>query len=483
MGQVIDDPFSVLSKGEQKLRSGNKFGVLLSVVLRLQEKYFPRRPEFTYGEYDRLLRDSSTCWPVRQRAHRLYLDATREIAQSKGFVEGELRVLYFATNSLPYTNSGYSLRTHQLVSALAGNGVDIRVVTRVGYPNCVGIPVSGRVQDVEGIKYHRLLPLWVPIGRRKRFEKSVALLVSLAEEQGATLLHCTSGFQNAQLVSQAADRLGIPWVYEIRGEPHLTWLSRFSAAEKPRAQLSFLFRQSVSMELRAAKKAAMVFSISHVIADSLRGAGVARNKILVVPNGIESSWLEDETTKEQAFEATELSSQRFVGSISALVEYEGLATLIQSIPLLPRDVSVLLVGDGTARKSLEEQAAQLGVRDRVVFAGKRPNREMVNWYKCLDAFVIPRTNDEVCRRVTPIKGLMAQALGIPVVASDLPALREVTHGQATYVTPDDPRALSNAINRVLDSPETVSPAGVRDFTWKSISLEMGEAYRQLKKRD
>ena len=42
--------------------------------------------------------------------------------------------LYFVTNSLPYTTSGYAIRTENVASMLQGNGISLRVCTRVGYP-------------------------------------------------------------------------------------------------------------------------------------------------------------------------------------------------------------------------------------------------------------------------------------------------------------------------------------------------------------
>ena len=74
----------------------------------------------------------------------------------------------------------------------------------------------------------------------------------------------------------------------------------------------------------------------------------------------------------------------------------------------------------------------------------------------------------MCRTVTPLKALQAQALGIPVIASDLPALREVTGGVESYVPGEDPKALAEAIAGVEESDTGRNWAATR--TWGMVSF-------------
>ncbi len=63
----------------------------------------------------------------------------------------------------------------------------------------------------------------------------------------------------------------------------------------------------------------------------------------------------------------------------------------------------------------------------------------------LEVFVVPRHDTLVCRAITPIKALSAQVIGVPVVASDLLALREVTGGVEIYAPAGQADALAAAI--------------------------------------
>ena len=88
-----------------------------------------------------------------------------------------------------------------------------------------------------------------------------------------------------------------------------------------------------------------------------------------------------------------------------------------------------------------------------------------------------RKDSEVTRIVTPIKALEAQALGVPVVASDLPALREVTGGRAIFCAPEDPKSISKAIREAAGNRELAekSREWVQGRTWGNVS----EAYQKV----
>ena len=98
-------------------------------------------------------------------------------------------------------------------------------LTRLGYPMVIG-QLSAPLQSViDGITYRRAIPWLFPFSARKWIDSFTAEIVKEARRHDATVLHTTTGFQNALAVSKAAKTLGIPWVYEVRGELEKTWLS------------------------------------------------------------------------------------------------------------------------------------------------------------------------------------------------------------------------------------------------------------------
>jgi glycosyltransferase involved in cell wall biosynthesis len=109
-------------------------------------------------------------------------------------------------------------------------------------------------------------------------------------------------------------------------------------------------------------------------------------------------------------------------------------------------------------------------------------------YRALDVFVVPRSDVRVAQLVTPLKPVEAMALGVPVIASRLPALAELlaNGGAGLLVPPDDPRALADAIARVRDDAtlRTDLVTAGRDEvaqrrTWQQVARSYRDLYEQL----
>ena len=362
----------------------------------------------------------------------------------------EKRVLAFLTNSLPHTLSGYTVRSGKVLGALSNAGCDVLGATRLGYPLTVGKLPKSETEKVEGVDYVRLVPTFHRKSALGRMDDEVNLLVELAKKHRANLLYTTTDFKNALVVSRAAKQLRIPWIYEVRGEPEKTWLSRVAPEDRVEASNSELFTKSRALESKAMLASAAVVALSEVSKKQLVGRGIPASKIWVVPNCVDAELIRTEIDKSSARSQLNLPNRVWVGAVTSVVEYEGLDTLIDAVCYLPDHINVLVVGDGVHLPNLIRQAEELGLQDRVRFVGRKPREEIVLWYSALDLFVLPRKNYEVCRTVTPIKAMEAMALGVPVVASDLPAVREVTGGCAKYVPADDPAFLAEVIVAALD---------------------------------
>jgi D-inositol-3-phosphate glycosyltransferase len=139
-----------------------------------------------------------------------------------------------------------------------------------------------------------------------------------------------------------------------------------------------------------------------------------------------------------------------VGTISSLVDYEGIDVLLRAVALARaegRDIAALVVGDGRARPALEALADELELGPAAVFAGRIEQAQVPAHYGLLDLFALPRADLEVCRAVTPLKPFEALATGTPILVSDLPALAEIvaSSGGGRTVEPGSPEALAAAI--------------------------------------
>ena len=223
-----------------------------------------------------------------------------------------------------------------------------------------------------------------------------------------------------------------------------------------------------------------VVCLSQVLKAELEDRGVPPQKITVIPNSVDSSLLSLELDQEVLRSDLGISAGIWIGSVTSVVPYEGLDTLIRSLAHLPDHVKVLIVGEGSQLPALKKLAHELDVDERVLFQGRVPASEVARWYKALDVFVLPRKDLEVCRTVTPLKAMEAMALAVPVVASELPAVREVTGGRCIYFRPDSPEELAEAVMRALSN----AGLGGRGRNWaKQRTWEAaGQAYVDVCKK-
>jgi len=131
--------------------------------------------------------------------------------------------------------------------------------------------------------------------------------------------------------------------------------------------------------------------------------------------------------------------------------YKGLHVLIEAM----KDVKgkLLLIGTGDLEKDLRRQAAGAGLEDDIVFLGEVSDQEMVAYLHLCDLFVLPSIFRSEAFGIVQIE---AMACGKPVVSTELgTGTSFVNQNRKTglVVAPNDPAALSQAINYLIDNPD------------------------------
>ncbi|MEX3611022.1 glycosyltransferase family 4 protein [Rothia sp. LK2588] len=429
--------------------------------------------------------------------------------------EGEPRVLHLLTNSLPGTQSGYTLRTQRLLRALQDAGVSIYAQTRIAYPVMVGQLLAAEQVERQGVTYRRVLPWRLAVTHPERLRQWVGSACALARSNGVDLVHTTTNYPNALVAQAVAKALDVPWVYEARGVMEETWVShKKSARARDEAESSERFRLIRARETELMLASDHVITLSETMKELFVGRGVPAEKITVVPNAVEDDLFEKTLSPGEARArlATEIprlaeplrasgADTVWVGSVSSLVDYEGFDVLLRAVALLRArglDVRVLLAGDGVARPGLQRLAAELAafedqagnpIGEFAVLAGRLPAELAFVAHQALDIFAVPRTGARVCRSVTPLKPIEAMALGRPVVASDIPPLAELIAGTGRptglVCSPESPQALAEAIERLAADEKLraeLAAAG-RDFaatrTWSANARAVHALYERL----
>ena len=167
----------------------------------------------------------------------------------------------------------------------------------------------------------------------------------------------------------------------------------------------------------------------------------------------------------------------------------GLETCVRSLPYLDEDVHLVMVGDGIARDGLIQLTSDLDLADRVHFLGFVPFAELNAYTASADVGLSLIQNTCASYYYTLPNKLMEYIMaGLPVVASDFPAMgqivREYDVGQVV-ADPTSPQEVAAAVRAVLDNPEryrqTHSNAlrAAQELNWEQESLKLIEMYRLI----
>ncbi|HSS35147.1 MAG TPA: glycosyltransferase family 4 protein [Patescibacteria group bacterium] len=408
---------------------------------------------------------------------------TRSIAPVKG------RVLHLLTNSLPYRQAGYTVRSQDVGRCQLEAGLDPQMATRAGFPRSAGVRGAPLQEVVEGLSYWRLAPDLAPgTGPSDVVTRTVEAAAQLVERLRPAVLHPATNFLNGQAALALRDRYGTPVVYEVRGFLEETWRSRVDedVADSDR------YRAARDVETAVMRDADAIVTLSETMrADILGRAGVDADRVVVVPNAVDATRFLPGPRDEALAARLGLGDDPVIGYISSFTAYEGIVYLIKATAELlrrGRRVRCLLVGDGEERSALEEAARAAGLSDRsVVFTGRVERTTVQAYYRLIDVFVVPRTNDRVSQLVTPLKPYEAMAMERALVVSGVGALLEVvTDGETgRSFRPEDPVSLADVLEPLLDDPAERARLGQAARRWVVSNRswqQNGARYRALYER-
>ena len=203
---------------------------------------------------------------------------------------------------------------------------------------------------------------------------------------------------------------------------------------------------------RLVERAQAVIVPTPVHADSMPqlAALVPPEKRALVPFGFDLAPFE--TPHPKVAELRRRFGPRVVFALGRHVYYKGFEYLIRAMALVPQAVLVL-GGSGPLMQSLEQRAAQAGVAERVVFAGRIPEEDLPAYYQACDVFCLPSVERAEAFGIVQVE---AMAAGKPVVCTQLDnGVNWVNpHGvTGLTVAPRDPAALAAALGQLFaDEP-------------------------------
>lgn len=244
-------------------------------------------------------------------------------------------------------------------------------------------------------------------------------------------------------------------------------------------------RLYIAAERWAARHCDRIYAVAQAMIEQCVAAGVApREKYQVVYSGMDldcyvNATRDDALRVELGIPADAL----VVGKIARLFELKGHQDLLAAAPKVLAAVPnayFLLVGDGILRDALAAQALALGIRDRVIFAGLVPPRDICRYTAQMDVLVHLSLREGLPRAV--VQGL---ATGIPAVAYPLDGTPEVViHGETGLLCPvRQIDAIAAALTELLLDPEKRRAMGQRGqdevrkrFPWQRMADILEDEY-------
>ena len=237
-------------------------------------------------------------------------------------------------------------------------------------------------------------------------------------------------------------------------------------------------RRLARREATVWRRAAAYVTITRALADELSSRFGARAHVYVVPDG----------AAPVAASPARSDARPLIGYAGHLYPWKGVDVLVEALTRLP-DAEAIIVGGHPAEGDLTRLgrlASSLGLAERITLTGQVPPAEVSTQLAGARILVLPNTRTAISERYTsPLKLFEYLAMGRAIVASDLPAIREVlTHGDnALLVPPGDADALASAIRRLLDDAGLARQLGERAralaarYTWEARAERLEAALR------
>ena len=379
------------------------------------------------------------------------------------------RALYAAFDRFP---SPKGAATH--IARFAGTMCDTFGGGALALLGGIDLPVHMREHGTEIYRYPGVEPNMLDraLGYGRRLESILEV-----QRDSLELCHFRDPWSGVPIVRQCAGRAKL--VYEVNGLPSIELPYRYPGVSA--ATLAKIRRA----EEYCLRHADAILTPSETIAANLIRLGVAASSITMIPNGADLLDL-----PPFPFAAP----SRYILYFGALQRWQGIETLLRAFARLSDIEDLYLVICASTRERTSrlhrKLAVRLGIDERIIWHYELRNEQLVSWVAHATLSVAPlsecsRNLDQGC---APLKILESMALGVPVVASNLPVTREIM-GDGTggrLIRADRPSELARTIRLLLESPDELRSLGEsgrrrieEKFTWSRSCAMLQELYHRL----
>jgi glycosyltransferase involved in cell wall biosynthesis len=283
-------------------------------------------------------------------------------------------------------------------------------------------------------------------------------------------------------VARNRNRFGYKTLFEVNGLPSIELKYHYPGIDPG------LLAKIKEQEIATLHLSDAIICPSNVTRDYIASLGLSRKRVTVIPNGVSPS---DFSPSPLPGREGRVLVLLYIGT---LADWQGLDVVMKALPLILEQQAVRLhiVGRGRSRqrKLLSKQIRRLGLEGCVTVQPAVPHHEVPALIADSDICLAPLgLNDRnVTQGACPIKVLEYMASSRPLVASNMPIVRELVREDvdALLFSPDDPEDLARQVLRLLGDSElsqclsdSATERAMAKFTWHAAQKKLVRVYERL----
>lgn len=230
----------------------------------------------------------------------------------------------------------------------------------------------------------------------------------------------------------------------------------------------------------ALHRAHQAIAVSQSLGEEILRLGISEKKLTVIPNGVDIEKF-CPAPKEQARKKISLPlNNKIILSVGHLTSNKGFDLLVKALKILSgesreEDLRLVIVGEGSTRKELEQLISSLQLDGRVHLVGAIPHQELYLWYSAADLFCLASAKEG-----WPNVLLESLACGTPVVATDTGGIPEIirsdTVGLLTKRNEEEfAKIISIALKTDWNRTEIIQYA--RQHTWDKVARSVYDVFQ------
>jgi glycosyltransferase involved in cell wall biosynthesis len=383
------------------------------------------------------------------------------------------RVFYTAFDIVP-SPKGASTHILHNIRGLVNSQFDVHLLT----PNDGLLPPQDTIEGAHVTRIPQDLTQNF-LARAIHFGKAV--LTHLTLNPNYNVVHFRN-IWDGLAVAQNKKRFGYKALFEVNGLPSIELKYHYPGID------SNLLAKIKEQEIATLHLSDAIICPSNVTRDYIASLGLSRKRVTVIPNGVSPS---DFSSSPLPGREGRVLVLLYIGT---LADWQGLDVVIRALPkiLEQQAVQLRIVGRGRSRqrKLLLKQIRKLGVEKNVIVQSALPHHEVPAVIAESDICIAPLgLNDRnVTQGACPIKVLEYMASSRPLIASNIPIVRELVREDvdALLFSPNDPADLARQVLVLLNDFElskrlsdSATERVLTKFTWHAAQKKLLKVYERL----